>query len=785
MSASPKDRFLALLGSSSLNGIDFVELSSTNPLLLLVHFINTAPVGEPNISATITGGDRIPAVTVNPIASTDWGADEDGRPLLSLTVVAIGDRSNYTLTINSSKLDPFFNQTQFSFYALCPSDFDCATAPPSCPPDDTPLPPIDYLAKDFLSFQRALSDFSAQRYPDWVERSEADFGMMFLEALAGVADDLSYYQDRVAAEATLPTATARRSIVKLARLVDYEPAPQTSATTQLVCNVVTGPLPAGVLVNAVGPDGALIPFEIGAGLSDTSSYVVNPRWNGPIAPYWLDDSTRCLPPGATQMYVTGQGFSFRLGMAILLDTAAANTADPPTREIVHIESVQELTDDLFGPTPITLIAWQSAEALQLEHDQTRTSVYGNIVPATQGRRMNESFAIDVAPTGSTNLPLAIDRNGANSTPGKPAWDYLYSLRNAPLAWLAQSDAQSGGLPSALPEIQLTRQLPSVQSWSWTSSILQAEEFEPAFTTEPATWLPIATDPDGTVHYDYDNDLGDTIRFGNGIFGDAPNTGDVYEVRYRTTEGAAGNVAADTINVVDPAWTGLLLTTFNPFPASGGADRETNQQVLRRAPRAFKARQFRAVRAEDYQAAAEELPWVEQAGTAFRWTGSWLTVFTAVDPKGGLPPSFDEQVELINLLNRRRLAGYESYAPAPDYVSIDLKITVCALPSSFAGDVEEAVINTLRPPSGGASAFFFADHFTFGTPLERSRLEAAIQRAPGVAGVLSIRYRRRGFVPNFIGLPSELKFGVDQILRIDNDPSFPERGSIQVVVKGGR
>jgi hypothetical protein len=42
-------------------------------------------------------------------------------------------------------------------------------------PADGDLPPIDYLAKDFDSFRRALSDFSVLRYPAWQERSEADF----------------------------------------------------------------------------------------------------------------------------------------------------------------------------------------------------------------------------------------------------------------------------------------------------------------------------------------------------------------------------------------------------------------------------------------------------------------------------------------------------------------------------------------------------------------------------------------------------------------------------------
>ena len=59
-------------------------------------------------------------------------------------------------------------------------------------------------------------------------------------------------------------------------------------------------------------------------------------------------------------------------------------------------------------------------------------------------------------------------------------------------------------------------------------------------------------------------------------------------------------------------------------------------------------------------------------------------------------------------------------------------------------------NARRPD--GSTGFFFADRFTFGTPLYRSRLEAAIQSVPGVNGVLAITYRRRGSLAVFVALP---------------------------------
>ena len=64
----------------------------------------------------------------------------------------------------------------------------------------------------------------------------------------------------------------------------------------------------------------------------------------------------------------------------------------------------------------------------------------------------------------------------------------------------------------------------------------------------------------------------------------------------------------------------------------------------------------------------------------------------------------------------------------------------------------------------SSGFFFADRFSFGTPLYRSRLEAAIQNATGVAGVRSIKYRQRGAFAGFVDLPEIVSPAPSQILQ---------------------
>jgi hypothetical protein len=802
MATPVKDRLSKLLDPSNktLNGIDFVEIASPAQTTLRVHFLKDVPIARSppqTINPTITGGETMQTVAVLPIdPATDWSQDADGRPLLTLRVAAPGDFSWYTLKILNDAIDPFYDHVQFSFKALCPSNLDCETPPVPCPPPTGTLLPITYLAKDFLSFRKALSDFSALQYPGWQERSEADFGVMFMEALCSVADDLSYTQDRVAAEATIDTATQRRSMVRLARLVDYEPAPATASSVLLQLEVNGGPIPTGVLVSAPQPDGTSVDFETGSGLIDpdtlelnVTTYRVSPAWNRfefdlvtpRLIPYCWDDSRLCLRAGATEMWIEGQAFAFEPGMTLLIDTAAATTADPPIRETIQLVSVGEAQDPLYENL-ITHIVWQNG--LQFDHDMTRTVLAGNMVPATQGRRYTESFAIGPAPAGS-GVPPAIVRTGPNATT-----QYLYSLQNVPLAWLKAS-ADS----SPCPEIILAQQPPNPavppQNWTWLSSLLESQEFESTYTIDPMSYVPIRKNSDASIAYDYAGDGGSTIRFGDDIFGEIPESGSIFQVTYRMGGGGRGNVARDTITRLGSgpgnAAASLITKVMNPFAAAGGTDEEANQQIARLAPQVFRAVQYRAVLPQDYENAAETLPWVLRAGTAFRWTGSWHTVFTTADPEGTQQIPIDEHIDLINLLNRYRLAGYESYSPSPDYVSIDLIATVCALTAAFQGDVEAAVVAALSTSKfpNGTTGFFYYDNFTFGTPLEFSALAAAIQSAYGVAGVVSVQYRQRGVNPNFTCLTDALTMGPNQILRMDNDPSEPNNGTLQVIVLGGK
>jgi hypothetical protein len=768
MTASVRDRVAKLVADdAAVNGIDFVELASADQTRLRVHFFNhvalsgTLAADDP---VTITGGETIAAVRVTSLA---WSLDVQQRPLLEIQVPAPGDFSSYTLRIRSTKLDRFYDRVAFSFKALCPSNIDCETPSHVCPPPAVDVPPIDYLAKDFLSFRKALLDFSALRYPEWQERSEADFGVTFLEALCAVADDLSYLQDRVAGEATLETATQRRSIVRHARLVDYEPRPAVSSRILLQFEVAAdGAIAAGVAVAAQGADGTRIDFESGTSLLDPVSYAVRTGWNraAKIAPYLWDDSQRCLEPGATELWVAGHGHGFVAGMQLLLDTRAVLDADPPVREVVTLTAVSEESDALFG-NDVTQLVWRAEDAVRREHDlgigedgEPRTLIVGNLVPATQGRRVVETFAV---------------ADGAARVTPAGAIRYLYTLGAAPLAWLPDGTAFR-------PEIDVQQDPSPRRAWSFVRQLLAADAADAAYTVEPFRLRPLGRSSDGTTAFDFDGDGGETLRFGDGTFGAAPPDDARFVVIYRVGDGARGNVAADAVRWIEPGAPPIVAGVTNPFAATDGADAESDESVRRLAPQAFRATQYRAVTPADYAAAAETLPWVSKAGSSFRWTGSWLTVFTTADPRASEGLGASRRAELVALLDRYRLAGYEAYASAPRYASFDLVVVLCAQPDAFRGDVERGAAIALD-----TQHFFPPDRFTFGTPLERSALEAAVQRVPGVSGIHSALIRRRGFTATFDEMPQTVVVGGSEIVRVDNDPSRPESGSIRIRVEGGK
>jgi predicted phage baseplate assembly protein len=90
-----------------------------------------------------------------------------------------------------------------------------------------------------------LSGSSAAALRKFTTRDDDDFSIALLDAWAAVADVLTFYQERIANEGYLRTATERLSVLELARLINYELRPGVAASAYLAFTIEDAPGAAG------------------------------------------------------------------------------------------------------------------------------------------------------------------------------------------------------------------------------------------------------------------------------------------------------------------------------------------------------------------------------------------------------------------------------------------------------------------------------------------------------------------------------------------------------------
>lgn len=118
---------------------------------------------------------------------------------------------------------------------------------------------IDYLSKDYEGFREDMINKIPRIFDNWTDYSESDAGVVLLELMAYGLDILSYYQDRVANERLLPTATQRQSVIDLCDLIGYELNTAQPSTTELVFEIQPSDsdfvIPAGTKVSTENEPG--------------------------------------------------------------------------------------------------------------------------------------------------------------------------------------------------------------------------------------------------------------------------------------------------------------------------------------------------------------------------------------------------------------------------------------------------------------------------------------------------------------------------------------------------
>ncbi len=111
----------------------------------------------------------------------------------------------------------------------------------------------DFTDKDFDSLRLRLQNLVRSVFPDWTDFNVANFGNILLELYAFVGEVLTFYQDAQAAESRLVSATQRKNVIALAKMLGFRLASATAATADVVFALASVPtadvtIPAGTVV---------------------------------------------------------------------------------------------------------------------------------------------------------------------------------------------------------------------------------------------------------------------------------------------------------------------------------------------------------------------------------------------------------------------------------------------------------------------------------------------------------------------------------------------------------
>ena len=717
---------------------------------------------------------------------------------------------------------PQLAAVSFSFKVGCPSPADCLPSS-CCPSSSIAAPDINYLARDYDGFRQLMLDRMAVLVPGWTELHAADPGITLVEALAYAADQVSYLQDAVNTEAYIGTARSRISLRRHARLVDYFIGEGANARAWVcltasptadglvvpkgtqIFPLVPG-LPAMVkpesyaasLLTASASSGQVPVFESLADLT------LHPEQNEMEFYTWGGGSC-CLPVGTTQATLVGVVpeplTTLAAGQVLVFEeligpvTGDPADADPTHRWAVRLTSAttvdhsgNPLVDPVNG-TLLTSISWNAADALPFtlcissvtdaSHGSLPLSgvsvARGNVLAADQGV-WTVGEALGVVP----DLPASpVSGSGCNCSaavgPAASVPRYRPVLANGPLTFAAPYDAAAAAATflapdtaDAVPQITLT----SSDGTTWTPlpDLLEQDAEFTGFVAE--------IEADGSAH----------LRFGDGVYGSAPERGESFAATYKTGNGTAGNVGRQALAHIlfEGAGAAQVTGVRNPLAATGGVDAEGMDHIRQVAPFQFHS-QLRCVTADDYGTMAETLPGVREARGTIRWTGSWYTAFTAIDPASAqLTCEVESSVKAG--LNRMRMMGTDLVVQGAVFVGLRVGLEVCLDPGFFRGDVRAALLKVLvtGDACNGVTAVLDPANFKFGERVYASPAIAAAQSVPGVLAVrLTLFERQDSPTPANAAPPMQLTMGRLEIPRCDNDPNHADRGLLVLTLDGGK
>ena len=187
-------------------------------------------------------------------------------------------------------------------------------------------------------------------------READDPSIALLDAWAVVGDVLTFYQERIANEGYLPTAIERRSMIELARLVNYTPRPGVSASVQLAFTMMpgfTGTIPAGTRAQSI-PLGGQMPqyYETSADLSVSAAWNnLQPRLTRPQV-VSAADLSGAQAGSLHTLYLQSLTTNLKVGDALILD--AGSTQALRLVDSITLQPARQVTEvAIRAPGPVS------------------------------------------------------------------------------------------------------------------------------------------------------------------------------------------------------------------------------------------------------------------------------------------------------------------------------------------------------------------------------------------------------------------------------------------------
>lgn len=408
------------------------------------------------------------------------------------------------------------------------------------------LPQIDYTARDYTTIKAGLVKYVQTYFPnDYTDFTESGLGAVFLEMIAYVGDQLSFYLDRQVNEMFLPTAVQRESVLNLVNLIGYVPRSTSAAVApiQMTLNIAqTDPTVVDPYTIFEDKDGnpweLLETITIPAGRVDTTTIAVT-------------DEVLGQGDGATTVY------SFLTENDNLVNTSVILKIT-----IAAQQYIIQVNNDGTVPVPFGGTGLVDFDTGQI----TLNFVSGSAPDAAVNMLVSYTYNQNItAYQGTTKLDVFSSDGSA---------DQMFVLSNSPVL-----------IAPRVEEVEISPNPNRFEVWVGDPSAPFGSGTGSKWTRVDSLATVGPTEEVYSIRFDDQNRL--VIEFGDDGAGLIPPVGvNNLHVVYRVGGGVKGNVSAGFISSSVTGTAGLLAVTVgvsNYEAATGGRERESLNEIRINAP----------------------------------------------------------------------------------------------------------------------------------------------------------------------------------------------------------